>query len=145
MTIRNSETLSLEISINKLDLLKEKIIFQWKFWEKKFVVACNQTNRKKTSDPPNAKEQYQSFIRKKNTNSVKQSEIITDQPKSFESLEIVDIKSAITEQSKTSHKLSKTRMQAEKVGSNRSLYRDTKKWKILNEKKCKNNKMSTSF
>ena len=35
-------------------------------------------------DPCNAKEHYQSFIRKKNTKSVKQSKIITQQPKTFE-------------------------------------------------------------
>ena len=34
----------------------------------------------KIPDPRNAKEHYQSFIRKKNTNSVKKSEIITYQP-----------------------------------------------------------------
>ena len=35
----------------------------------------------KIPDPRNAKEHYQSFIRKKNRKSVKQSEIITYQPK----------------------------------------------------------------
>ena len=58
----------------------------------------------KIPDPRNAKEHYQSFIRKKNTKSVKQSEIITYQPKSFESSSIADIKSGITEHPKTSHK-----------------------------------------
>ena len=38
----------------------------------------------KIPDPRNAKEHYQSFIRKKATKSVKQSEIITYQPKTFE-------------------------------------------------------------
>ena len=70
---------------------------------------------------------YQSFIRKKNTKSVEQWDIITYQPKFFENLNIVDIKSVITEHPKTSHKLSKTIRQAEKVGSNSSLYSDTKK------------------
>ena len=35
----------------------------------------------KIPDPRNAKEHYQSFIRKKNTKSVKQSEIITYHPR----------------------------------------------------------------
>ena len=35
----------------------------------------------KIPDPSNAKEHYRSFVRKKNTKSVKQSEIITYQPK----------------------------------------------------------------
>ena len=67
------------------------------------------------------------FIRKKNSKSVKQSEIITYEPKSFESPNIVDIKSVIAEHPKISHKLSKTKKQPGKVGSNSSLYGDTKK------------------
>ena len=81
----------------------------------------------KIPDPRNAKEHYQSFIRKKNTKLRKQSEIITYQPKTFESPNIVDIKSVTTEHPETSHKLSKTIRQAEKVGSNSSSYSDTKK------------------
>ena len=38
----------------------------------------------KIPDPCNAKEHYQSFIRKKHRMSVKQSEIIVYQPKTFE-------------------------------------------------------------
>ena len=48
---------------------------------------------------------------------------MTYQPKAFKNSNIVDIILVITEQPKTSHKLSNT----EKVGSNRSLYSDTKK------------------
>ena len=44
-------------------------------------------------------------MKKKNTESGKQSEIITYQPNTFEKPNIVDIKSVITEHSKTSHKL----------------------------------------
>ena len=50
-------------------------------------------HHQKKSDPRNAKEPYQSFIRKKNTKSVKQSKIMTQQPKTFENQNIVDIKS----------------------------------------------------
>ena len=77
-------------------------------------------------DPCNVKEHYQSFIRQKNRKSVKQSEIITYQLKTFE---IVDIKPIVTEHPKTLHKLSKTIRQAVKVGSNSSLYSDTEKVK----------------
>ena len=35
-------------------------------------------------DPRKVKEHYQAFIRKKNKKSVKQSKIITQQPKTFE-------------------------------------------------------------
>ena len=68
----------------------------------------------KIPDSRNAKEQYQSFIRNKNTKSVKQSKIITQQPETFEIPNIVDIKSFITELPKTSHKLSKAIRHAEK-------------------------------
>ena len=45
-------------------------------------------------------------------------------PKTFENPNIVDIKSIVTEHPKTSHTLSKTIRQADKVGSNSSLYSD---------------------
>ena len=49
---------------------------------------------------------------------------------------IADIKSITTKHPKTSHKLSKTIKQTEKVSSNSSLYSDTKKIEIfLNEQK----------
>ena len=71
----------------------------------------------KIPDPRNAKDvPYQSFIRKKNTKSVKESKIITYQPKIFENPNIVDIKSVINEyQTKTLHKLSNTIRQIEKI------------------------------
>ena len=82
----------------------------------------------KIPDPCNAKKLYQSFIRKtKQNKTVKQSEIITSLPKTFENPNTVDIKSVVTEHPKTSHKLSKTVRQAKKVGSNSPLQRDTKK------------------
>ena len=67
---------------------------------------------------------------KKNTKSIKKLEIIAYQAKAFENPNIVDIKSIITEHSK-SLELFKTITQAEKVGSNRSLYSDTKKAKMF--------------
>ena len=87
---------------------------------------------KQIPDPHNAKENYHQFIRNKNI----KSEIVACQPKSFENPNIADIKSVITEHWKTSHKLSKTIRQAKKVGSNRSLYSDTK----TSEKLLKQNK-----
>ena len=51
---------------------------------------------------PNAKEHYQTFIRKKNTKSVKQAKIIIYQPKHFENQKLVDIKTVITEHLETS-------------------------------------------
>ena len=70
---------------------------------------------RKIPDPRNAKEHYQLFIRKKNITSLKQSKIISYQPNTFENQNIVDIKSVIIEHPKTSHKLSKTKIQATEV------------------------------
>ena len=53
------------------------------FKENRFIVAWKQIN-KKVPDPRNAKEHYQSFLRKKNTNSVKKLKIVTHQPKTSE-------------------------------------------------------------
>ena len=66
-------------------------------------------------------------FQEKNRKSVKQSEIITYQSKTFRNLNIDYIKSVITEHPKTSHKLSKIIGQAKKVVSNISLYSNTKK------------------
>ena len=97
-------------------------------------------------DPPDAKEHHWSFIRKKNRKSVKQSEIITYQPKNFQNLNTVDIKSVITEHLQTSHKLFKTIRNGEKVDSNSSLYSDTKtSEKALNGKNIKITKQAHAF
>ena len=92
-------------------------------------------------DPCNSKEHDQLFIRKKNTKSVKKSKTITYQPKTFENTIIFYIKSVITEHPKASRKLSKN----EKVGSNSTLYSDTKKVKIINEKNVKITKRKHAF
>ena len=87
----------------------------------------------KIPDSRNAKEHYQSFIRKKNTKSVKQSEIITYQPKTFENPNIVDIKSVITEHPKTYiilYYITQDYKTAE-INSNSSLYSHTKNVKIF--------------
>ena len=59
--------------------------------------------------------------------SIKQPKIITDQSKTFQNPNIVDIKSDIIEHPKASHKLFKIIGKVEKVDSNNSLYSDTKK------------------
>ena len=81
----------------------------------------------------------------KNKKSIKQSEIITYQLKTFENPNIVDIKAIITEHSKASHILLETIKQAEKVGSNSSLYSDKRKRKYFKRKKSENNKTKTCF
>ena len=102
--------------------------------KKKIVVACK--NIKKSigniSDTRNTKGHYQSFIRKKNTKSVKQPDIIIYQLKiCFANSNVVNINSVITEHPKTLHKLSKTIRQSKKGGSNSTLFSDTKEVKIF--------------
>ena len=120
-----SKTLSLKTVIKKLELLQKADLINETFEEIEILLLANKLIEK-ISDTDNVKEHYQSFIRKKNRKSVKKSEIITYQPKTFDT---VDIKSVITEYPKTSHKLSKTIRQAEKLGFNSSLYSDTGKIK----------------
>ena len=95
--------------------------------KKKDLLLLSNKLIEKIPDPCNTKEQYQLFIRKNSRKSVKQSQIITCQPKTFENANIVDIKSIITEHPKTLQKLFKTIRQAEKVGPNSSLCSYTKK------------------
>ena len=71
---------------------------------KGLITACKQLNRK-IPDPRNANQHYEWCWRQKNKNSVKKSEIITYQPKSFEDTNIADIKSVIREHPKNSHQL----------------------------------------
>ena len=100
----------------------------------------------KITDPHNAKEHYESFLKKKNRKSGKQSEIFTYQPKPFENPNIVDIKLVLTEHPQISLKLSKTIRQGKKVRSNSSLYSDIKKCEnFLNEKKVKITKQEHAF
>ena len=77
-----SETLSLKTTINKFDFLRKIAIIQ-KNRMNEFAVACKKVIEK-IPDSCNAKEHYQLFIKYKNTKSVKQSEIITYWPKTFE-------------------------------------------------------------
>ena len=77
-----------------------------------------------------------SIIYKKEKHKIRKTiKIINYQPKTFENPNIADIKSVITEHPKTSHKLSETIRQAEEVGSNSSLYSDTKKSEIFLKQK----------
>ena len=84
---------------------KESSYFSMKHLKRKYLLLLANKLMQKVPDPRNAKRLYDSFLRMKNTKSVKQSEIITYQLKKFDT---VDIKSDITEHAKTSHKLSKT-------------------------------------
>ena len=94
--------------------------------KKKLLLFANKLIEK-IPDPCNAKKHYQSFIREKNKKSAKQSEIITNELKTFENQSI----SVIKEHPKNSHKLSKTLKKVKKLGFNSSLYSYTKKVKTF--------------
>ena len=130
----------------QIGLSKENNYCLMKYLKKKDLLLLANKLIEKIPDPHNAKEHYQSFIKKKNTISVKQSKIVTHQPKTFQNASIVDIISIITEHPNTSHKLSTAIRQAEKVGSNSSLHSNTKTViQIFARGKCKNNKTRTYF
>ena len=66
-----SETLSLKAIINELDFLKKTVIIQWNIRKKDLRLFATKLTEK-IPDPRNAKEYYQSFVRKKNTKWLKQ-------------------------------------------------------------------------
>ena len=86
-----SKTLSLKTIIKELDFLRETVIIQWNAWKKKDLLLLANKLIEKISDLHNFKEHYRSFIRKNPAKSVKQLEIITYQPKTFENPNVVDI------------------------------------------------------
>ena len=82
---------------------KENSYYSMKCLKRKDLLLLANKLIEKIPDPGNAKKPYWSFSRKKNRKSLKRSEIIIHQPKTFENPNIVDIKSATTEHSKTLH------------------------------------------
>ena len=56
--------------MKQLDFLTKAVIIQCKV-KKKIYCSLQKNYQKKIRDPRNAKEHYQSFIRKKNTKSLK--------------------------------------------------------------------------
>ena len=82
---------------------KKQLLFNQTLENKKDLLLLANKLNQNIPDPCNAKEHYQSFPVKKNRKQVKQLEIITDQSKAFD---IIDIKSVITEHPKTLHKSS---------------------------------------
>ena len=127
----------------RIGFSKKVSYISMKHLNKKYLSLLANKLIKNIPDPINAKEHYESFIIKKTRKPVKQSEIVTYRPKTFD---IVDVKSIITEHRKTSYKLPKIIRQAEKVGCNTSLYKDTKKSEyFLNEKKKKITKREHAF
>ena len=86
-----------------------------KYNKKKDLLLLANKLIEKIADPSNAKEYYNSYLKRNNTKLAKRSKIITQQLKALENPNIIDIKSVIIEHPKTSHKLSKTTMHTEKL------------------------------
>ena len=92
----NSGTLSLETATNKSNFQKKTIIVEWNIkHQKKSNLHLFETNltEKKIRNPSNAKEYYQSYLKRKNSKPVKPSRIITQQLKATENPNILNIKS----------------------------------------------------
>ena len=66
-----SETLSLKTILNKLDFLRETVIIPWQKNKKDLLLLATKLTEE-IPDPCNTNEIIKSFIRKKNTKSVKQ-------------------------------------------------------------------------
>ena len=62
-----SETLSLKTIINALYFLKKAVI-QWNTWKKKDLLSLANKSIEKVPNCCNAKEHYESFLRKKKEN-----------------------------------------------------------------------------
>ena len=95
-----SKTLSLKSIINELDFIKKDSYYSMEGLNKKGLLLIANKLIKNIPDLRNAKGHYKSFI--------KQSEIITYQPRSFQNPNLINIRLIITEHPKTSHKLFKT-------------------------------------
>ena len=119
----------------RIGFSKESIYHSMKRLNNKYLLLLTNKLIKNIPVSHNGKEHYKSFIIKEKRKFVKKSEMITYQQRIFQNPNIFYIKSIITEHPKTSHKLSKTIRQAEKVSSNSPLYSDTKKLKIFWMKK----------
>ena len=111
MSVNDIRDFIFENDYKRIGFPKENSYCSMKRWKRKDLLLLANKLIKKVPNPRNAKEHYESFLGKKSSKSVKQSEVITYQPKTFD----------ITEYPKSSHKLSKTIRKGEKVDSNSSL------------------------
>ena len=143
MSVNDIRDFIFENYYKRIGFSKEDSYYSMKRLKRKDLLLFANKLTEKVPHPRNAKEHYKTFLKKKNKISLKQSKIITYQPKTFDT---VDIKSDITEHPKTSRKLSKTIRQAEKLSSNSSLHSDTKKREnFLNKKNIKIRKREHTF
>ena len=122
MSVHGMRDFIFENYYKRIGFTRESSYYSMKRLKRKDLLLLANKLIEEVPDPRNAKEIYESFLRKTNKKSIKQLQIITYQPKTFD---MVDIKLVITEDPKTSHKLCKTIRQAEKISSNSTLYNDT--------------------
>ena len=94
---------------------KKEVIITMKILKRKDLLLLATKLTEERPGPRNDKGTLPTFVKKEDTKSVKESKIMTQQPKTFENSNIFNIWSVIIEHPKTSHKLSKTIRQAEKV------------------------------
>ena len=92
MSVNELRDFIFENYYKRIWICKEKSYYSMKHLKKRDLLLLANKLTEKIPDPCNAKEYDQSFIRKENTKSVKQSEIIAYQPKTFENPNIVDLK-----------------------------------------------------
>ena len=65
-----SETSSFKTIIKELGFLRKTVDTQLNAWKEKDLLLLANKLMAKTPDPPNAKQHYQSFLRKENPNTV---------------------------------------------------------------------------
>ena len=104
MSLNDIRDLFFDNYYKRIGFSEESSYFSMKHLKRKELLLLANKLMQKVPDFRNAKDHYNSFLRKKNKKSVKQSEIITYQPKNFDT---VDIKSVTTEHPKYSLKLSR--------------------------------------
>ena len=105
MSLNDIRDLFFDNYYKRIGFSEESSYFSMKHLKRNELLLLANKLMQKVPDRRNAKDHYDSFLRKKNKKSVKQSEIITYHTKNVDT---VDRKSDIAEHPKTSHKLSKT-------------------------------------
>ena len=77
-----------------MNFIKKTGIIQWNIREKDLLLLATKLIEK-IPNCSNVKQYYQPYLKRQNTKLIKLSKIITQQPKTIENPNIVDIKSVI--------------------------------------------------
>ena len=84
-----SKTFSSKTVIKELDFVSKTVMLQWNACIKEDLFLIANKSIEKIHVTCNTKENYQLFIGKKSTKSVRQSKIITYQPKKFKNQKLL--------------------------------------------------------